>query len=365
MEIKQQLKLSQQLVMTPQLQQAIKLLQISRLELAELVREEMLDNPMLEEHGESSEPDAAPELDREQVQAVDRELGLDAPPPASDNKDQAQEIDWERYLENHANQAPTPSYSGAGADSEDQPNYEANLTRTEGLTEHLEWQLQMNEFNDEERRFGMLVIGNLNYDGYLTIDDLAPEEVVPALSKEAGIDPEDAEEVLKMIQRFDLIGVGSRDLRECLLVQAEHFEAHLLAVKVISEHMGNLERKNYAAIAKALEVPVEEVVDVAQVVAELEPRPGRHYADEDPQYIIPDVYVHKVGDQYFVVANDDGLPKLKISSFYRSALQGDEKAKEYVQSKLRSAQWLIRSIDQRRKTIVRVTECIVDKQRGF
>jgi RNA polymerase sigma-54 factor len=365
MEIKQQLKLSQQLVMTPQLQQAIKLLQISRLELAELVREEMLDNPMLEEHGEGGEPDSdgTPALDAEQVQAVDRELGVDAAPEKAESKEQ--EIDWERYLENHANQAPNPSFNAASSDSDDQPNYEANLTRAEGLTEHLHWQLQMNDFTDEERRFGMLVIGNLNEDGYLTLDDVPAGQVVATLAQEADIDPEDAEEVLKMIQRFDPIGVGSRDLRECLLVQAAHFGLDPLAVRIIDEHLGNLERKQYAAIAKALGVTTDEVIDVAQVVAELEPRPGRHYAAEDPQYIIPDVYVHKVGDQYFVVANDDGLPKLKISSFYRSALQGDPKAKEYVQSKLRSAQWLIRSIDQRRKTIVRVTECIVDKQRDF
>jgi RNA polymerase sigma-54 factor len=168
-----------------------------------------------------------------------------------------------------------------------------------------------------------------------------------------------------MIQRFDPVGVASRDLRECLLVQARTFGLDQLVLDVLDKHLGNLEKKNYAAIAKDLKCAVEEVYDVAQVIAELEPRPGRNFITEEPQYITPDVYVHKVGEKYFVQANDDGMPKLKISGFYRAAMAGDPKAKEYIQGKLRSAQWLIRSIDQRRKTIVKVTECIVDKQMEF
>jgi RNA polymerase sigma-54 factor len=134
---------------------------------------------------------------------------------------------------------------------------------------------------------------------------------------------------------------------------------------VLEEHLADLERRNYQAVAKKLNVELEEIYDVAQVIAELEPRPARNFITSEPQYIVPDVWVHKVGDKYFVVANDDGMPKLKISGFYRSAMKGDAEAKEYIQNKLRSAQWLIRSIDQRRKTIERVTECIVDKQREF
>jgi RNA polymerase sigma-54 factor len=129
--------------------------------------------------------------------------------------------------------------------------------------------------------------------------------------------------------------------------------------------MPDLEKKNFARIARALEVDVEEVYDVAQVVAELEPRPGRDYVSDEPRYIVPDVYVSKMGEGYVVQANDDGMPRLRISGFYRAAMAGDPRAKEYIQNKLRSAQWLIRSIDQRRKTIVRVTECIVEKQREF
>ncbi len=261
-------------------------------------------------------------------------------------------------------QAPMPSFRGTGGDDE-MPGAESTMTTAEDLTAHLLWQLRMNDFVEDEKRFAALVIGNLSDDGYLRLDDVPQEEIVPRLAAEAGLNAEDAEEVLKMMQRFDPVGVASRDLRECLMVQAEHLGLDKLCVDVLDKHISNLEKKNYAAIAKDLKVAVEEIYDVAQMIAELEPRPGRNYVTDEPQYITPDVYVHKVGDKYFVVANDDGMPKLKISGFYRSAMQGDPKAKEYIQTKLRSAQWLIRSIDQRRKTIVKVTECIVEKQREF
>ena len=363
MEIKQQLRLSQQLVMTPQLQQAIKLLQMSRMELAELVQEELLENPVLEDSLEGRDarevefPDEAPTIDK-QIASDDREATSDP------NGEQKQDIDWERYLENHALQGPSPGGFRKGP-SEEMPGVDQTLSRAEDLSQHLLWQLRMGDFVEDEQRFGALVIGNLNDAGYLKIDGLDPDEVVPKLAEEAGLHPEDAEEVLKMMQRFDPIGVCSRSLKECLLIQAEHFGMDELVMRVIQNHLRHLEKRNYNAIAKALEVPVEEVYDIAQVIGELEPRPGRNFVSEEPRYITPDVYVHRVGDEYFVVANDDGMPKLKISGFYRAAMADNPKAKEYIQGKLRSAQWLIRSIDQRRKTIIKVTECIVEKQRDF
>ena len=261
-------------------------------------------------------------------------------------------------------QAPMPSY-GARADGDDTPGFEATLTRSGDLVDHLAWQLRMGDFVEDEQKFGALVIGNLDENGCLEIEGVDESEVVPRLAEEAGLHPEDAEEVLLMMQKFDPIGVATRSLKECLLVQARHFGMDDLVIQTLDRHLQNLERRNYGAIAKDLAVDVEEIYDVAQVIAELDPRPGRNFTDQEPQYITPDVYVHRVGDEYFVVANDDGMPKLKISGFYRSALKGNAEAREYVQNKLRSAQWLIRSIDQRRKTIVKVTECIVEKQRAF
>jgi RNA polymerase sigma-54 factor len=175
-----------------------------------------------------------------------------------------------------------------------------------------------------------------------------------------------AEEVLMKIQTFDPVGVGARSLAECLLIQAMHFgQDDDLVIKIIKSHLPNLERKNYQAIARDLKQPVEEVYEAAKVIMEFDPRPGRQYTSEEPHYITPDVYIHKVGDRYFVVPNDDGLPKLKISSFYRSALSNKGNAKDYIQDKLRSAQWLIRSIQQRQRTIIKVAESILKFQRDF
>ncbi|MGD8826228.1 MAG: RNA polymerase factor sigma-54, partial [Myxococcales bacterium] len=350
MELKQQLKLSQQLIMTPQLQQAIKLLQMSRMELSELVQEELLENPMLEEGGEA----------RDSVSAAPEEA---ATAEVRAHEAKKEEIDWERYLENRSTEAPMPSIR-RGSDDE-MPGLEATLSASEDLADHLGWQLRMGDFVEDERRFAALVIGNLDDNGYLKIEGLDPEEVVPRLAAESDLNPEDAEEVLAMIQQFDPIGVAARSLQECLTIQAEHYGMDDLVLRVISDHLGDLEKRHYPSIAKALGCSLEEVYDVAQIIAELEPRPARRFQTEEPRYIVPDVYVHRVGDEYYVVANDDGMPKLKISGFYRSAMADNPKAKEYIQDKLRSAQWLIRSIDQRRKTIVRVTECIVEKQRDF
>ncbi|MBW2719179.1 MAG: RNA polymerase sigma-54 factor [Deltaproteobacteria bacterium] len=320
MELKQQLKLSQQLIMTPQLQQAIKLLQMSRMELSELVQEELLENPILEEGLEPREPSSA---------------GADESPTPEVEAHEAKkaEIDWERYLENQSNEAPMPSIR-RGPD-EEMPGLEATLSTIEDLSEHLEWQLRMGDFVEDERRFAVLVIGNLDDNGYLKIEDVAPEDVVPRLAAEADLDAEDAEEVLAMIQQFDPLGVAARSLEECLTIQAKHYGMDDLVLRVLSDHLSDLEKRRYPAIAKACECPLDEVYDVAQIIAEFEPRPARRFQTEEPRYIVPDVYVHRVGDEYYVVANDE------------------------------SAQWLIRSIDQRRKTIVKVTECIVEKQQDF
>jgi RNA polymerase sigma-54 factor len=175
-----------------------------------------------------------------------------------------------------------------------------------------------------------------------------------------------AEAVLKKIQEFDPVGVAARSLGECLLIQARMIGADDdVVIGIIERHLSNLEKKNYAAIAKDLQQPVDEIYEAAKVVQTFDPKPGRQYTSEEPTYITPDVYIHKVGEKYFVVANDDGLPKLKISDFYRTALSGSPKAREYIQEKLRSAQWLIRSIQQRQRTIVRVTESILKFQRDF
>ena len=372
MEIKQHLRLSQQLVMTPQLQQAIKLLQLSRMELVDVVREEMLENPILEDGGENA-PDAAKAVDAKTVESAsdaeragETELPVVEVPAEAQGTQEVQaesradgavaEFDWEGYLENQAQSAPMPSYK---SNNEDMPSLEATLTRGTSLFDHLEWQLKLGHFTHEEDGIAMLIIGNLTQEGYL-------QEPIEDLAEEAGVGVELAEAVLRRVQEFDPVGVAARTLKECLLIQARHFgHDDEVLVAMIERHLPNLEKKNFTAIAKDLNQPVEEIYEAAKVLREFDPKPGRQYTAEEPTYITPDVFIHKVGDKYFVVANDDGLPKLNISDVYRTALVGGTKAKEYIQEKLRSAQWLIRSIQQRQRTIVRVTESILKFQRDF
>ena len=358
MELRQQLKLTQQLVMTPQLQQAIKLLQLSRIELVDMVRQELEENPVLEESADALESAerAAAEQAREDA-AAEPNVQVTSQPTEPEAVSGSQEIDWEKYLENYANQAPPPPSTRAGTD--DLPPLEATLGSKDTLADHLRWQLQMTVVTEEEEVFVNLVIGNLDANGYLK------EAPIEELAAEAGLEVEDAEEVLKMVQMFDPVGVAARDLRECLLAQVEALELDVDVRDIVDRHLGNLEKRNYQAIAKDLGLELEVVFEAAKIISSLEPRPARNFVTEEPRYIVPDVFVHKIGDQYFVVPNDDGMPRLKISGFFRNAMSADPEAREYVQNKLRSAQWLIRSIDQRRRTIIKVTECIVDKQRDF
>jgi RNA polymerase sigma-54 factor len=371
LEIKQHLKLSQQLVMTPQLQQAIKLLQLSRMELVDLVRQEMVENPVLEDTAEST-PDgeraAAEEkrgddmslegLDHERAAPADVENSrVETTAEVKADGTAVREIDWDNYLDNYSMAPPMPSYR---PNTEELPSLENTLTRRPSLVDHLVWQLKLSNVNPDEERVGMLVIGNLDPSGYLN------EPSIEEIAAECGLSVEVALTALRRIQDFDPVGVAARDLKECLLIQAKHAgEDDEIVVRIINDHLGNLEKKNYQAIARDLKQSVEEIYEAVKVIAAFDPKPGRIYAEDEPVYITPDVYVHKVGDKYFVVPNDDGLPKLKISSFYRSALSGSPQAREYIQDKLRSAQWLIRSIQQRQRTIVKVTESIIKFQREF
>ena len=373
MEMRQELRLSQQLVMTPQLQQAIKLLQLSRLELADMVHDEMLENPILEDDIESS---AERGLERELMGGDDQmamqmeragntETPLE-PPPTVENPNQIEikadgtavnEIDWENYLDNYTMAAPMPSYRG---DSEEMPSLEQTLTRPATLHDHLAWQLKLCDLTDREKEIGLIIIGNIDASGYFkepTLEELAADEDATE---------ELVEKVLEKIQTFDPTGIGARNLAECMLIQAMAAgEDDDLVVKMIRSHLGNLEKKNYQAIARDLKQPLEEIYEAAKVIMDFDPRPGRQYASDDAHYITPDVYIHKVGDKFFVVPNDDGLPKLKISNFYKAAMGNGAASKDYVQDKLRSAQWLIRSIQQRQRTIIKVSESILKFQRDF
>jgi len=372
MEMRQELKLSQQLVMTPQLQQAIRLLQLSRMELADLVHEEMLENPILDDELdlENERSRACEEMggDEQMLHQLEGAGTTETPIEGSIQDGVAQteikgdatavnEIDWENYLDNYSMGPPMPAFRG---DGEEMPSLEATLTKPPSLYDHLAWQLKMSNLSPEQLEIGFEILGNIDADGY--IKDPPIEE----LAADLGADPVVCETVLEKIQSFDPIGVGARSLAECMLIQAiAAGQDDDLVVKMIKSHLGNLEKKNYQAIARDLKQPLEEIYEAAKVIMEFDPRPGRQYSSDDPHYVTPDVYIHKVADKYFVVPNDDGLPKLKISGFYKNAMGNSSQSKDYVQDKLRSAQWLIRSIQQRQRTIIKVAESILKFQREF
>mgnify|MGYP001821692123 CR=1 FL=1 len=358
LEIRQQLKLSQQLVMTPQLQQAIKLLQLSRMELMDVVRTELEENPVLEEGQET--PEDKTQTEEELVAESTDEPAPEALKEIQGEGDGMSDIDWKTYLESY-------SLGGTTADSyeddEDRPSYENLLTRKPSLTDHLMWQLGLSRLENREREIAAQIIGNVDDDGYL---QLSIEEV----SAQTGCDPEQAEKVLAAVQDFDPPGVASRSLQECLLKQVEQLDMTEDPVGIIlRDHINDLETRRYQVIARCLQIPLDDVFSAAKFISSLDPRPGSQFGQEDVHYIIPDIFVYKISDEYVVVLNDEGLPNLRINSFYRNALSGaeplDEKAGEYIQEKLRGALWLIKSIHQRQRTIYRVTKSIVKFQRDF
>jgi RNA polymerase sigma-54 factor len=367
LNMRQELRMSQQLVMTPQLQQAIKLLQLSRMELQDLVRGELLENPLLDEHGElGGTPD-------EPVSSVEMQDGLDM--QRDDGGDRAttrereelkvddgpkENFDWEAYLENNAYAPPTST--GVRVENDEMPSLEATASRPETLAEHLMWQIRLSNFSAVEEDIAEYIVRSLSPAGYMR------DQTVPQISKKSGYSCMRIEETLRKIQNLDPVSIGARNLAEALWIQINHPDDPIedpLVRAIVSKHLGNLEKRAYPAIARDTGETVEEVYEAAKVVLGLEPRPARAYAAEEPQYIVPDVYIAKIGEDYVVTLNDDGLPKLKISGFYRGAMGSSQKAKEYITERLRSAQWLIRSIQQRQRTILKVTKSILKFQRDF
>ncbi len=347
LELRQTLKLTQQLVMTPQLQLALKLLQMPRLELSEAVQVELRENPVLEElldQTEEQTPHAQRESSEEGKEKPEKDIRSD-------------EINWDKY----PSEFSSINYNIYRGD-DNRPNYEQTLSRSPSLTDHLIWQLRLSKFTEEERQVGVLIIGNLDENGYLRIslDDVA---------QSSGVLLQKVEKVLGKIQEFDPVGVGARNLPECLLIQVRSIAFKSIIVEeIIGHHLESLQNNKHDQIARKLEISIEEVVEAAKFISGLEPKPGRVFSAEKPQYITPDMFVYKIDNDYVIVSNDDGLPKLQVSPFYRRHLAGQDLSKsekEYIQEKMRSAVWLIKSIHQRRRTIYRATESIMKFQREF
>ena len=340
--------------MTPQLQMAIKLLQLSRLELMDTIRQELEENPTLEEVQESASQDQLiekPEAEKDQSQDT-KEITIEEKMP--------EDIDWSNYIDEYN----APGRFNFETEGRDTPRYESFIARKESLSDHLLWQLLMTHPTDKIAQIGSLIIGNLNRDGYL-------DATIESLAEQSESTESEIEDVLQLMQTFDPIGVCARNLGESLLIQAKHFNLdNSLVTQIITDHLNHLENKNYKAICKALRIKMDDVIAAIKIITELEPRPGRQYSDEEPHYITPDIYVYKFEGDFVIVLNDDGMPKLRVNAFYKQAITGKDEeisanAKEYIQDKLRSAAWLIRSIHQRQKTIYRVMESILKFQREF
>jgi len=355
LELRQSLKLSQQLVMTPQLQQAIKLLQLSRLELQQAVREELEVNPALEEGQDNAPEDEAAAPEAAPATPASEEA------PAAEPGGLIDRVDWEYYFGESGREGRIERDTD---DEDGRPYYENTLTRRSSLAEHLESQVRLLGLPDAEQEAAFYLIGNVDENGYLktTVEEAAeslslPQEVVgSALSK---------------VQTMDPLGVGARDLRECLLIQArEKGEGFDLPLRILEEHFDLFSKGDVAGIARRLKASRETVKDAFQKLVTLWPKPGRAYSGDDVQYITPDVYVFKVDDRWIINLNEDGQPRLRLSSYYRSLLTGGgeelpKEDREFLKQKVNSALWFIKSIEQRKRTIYKVVESIIKLQREF
>jgi RNA polymerase sigma-54 factor len=351
-----QAKLSQKLILTPSLQQAIKLLPMSTLELAEMLNQEITENPLLEEELESPGTEETPASDSEGEEKA----------ASSDEKqeekreDSFSEIDEEAFFSDYLDEGYRPRTS---YEVPELPPIENTLATTSSLADHLSWQLRLTADTDLSLEIGEAIIGNIDDDGYLqaSTDEICAMGNYPC---------EEVTKALRTVQSFDPIGVGARDLKECLLLQIRHLELDDSPVEtMVSEHLDLLQSHRFGDIAKVMGLPQEEVVHHCEIIRRLDPKPGSKYTPRKSQYVTPDVYIVKVDDNYEIVLNEDRLPQLRISSLYRRMLENksadNEETRAYVKEKLRSALWLIKSVDQRQKTIYKVAESIVRQQREF
>ncbi|PON12614.1 RNA polymerase sigma-54 factor, partial [Candidatus Entotheonella serta] len=345
LEVKLALKTTQKLVMTAMLQQAIKLLPLSRLELIQKVHQEMLENPFLED---------ALAQEENGIDVAEEGLGQDTEEAPTNDFD----IDWEMYLQDSGDDPGLPMDSG-----KELPSLEATLRNETSLTDYLIWQLSLAIHTDPDREIGAYLIGNLDDNGYLQCD---LEEVATTFN----VSMSTVESVLEVIQAFDPAGIGARDLQECLLIQLDHLGIkESLAGQIVENYLERLDERYFQRMAKELHATLEETIAAVKLIRELAPKPGDRYNADRVEYIVPDVVVVKIGDDFQIALNDDGMPKLRINTLYQGILrrgesmQGD--TREYLEDKFRSAVWLMKSIEQRRQTLLKVAISLCHFQRDF
>ncbi len=351
-DIRQQLKLNQQLHMTPLLKQAINLLLFSRQEVVEAVRQELLENPFLEEQ-ETCEDDgqetAPPPHDEEQESVYPREKLI-------------KDVDWEAYLDEFSSHSRMTQREYEAVE-EDRNALETRHAAEPGLEAHLMGQLLLSSLSDKQKCIGECIIGNLDDSGYLIATDAE-------IARLAGVEEKEVPPVLSTIQNFDPVGVAARSASECLLTQlrAQNYGRDPILVSLVTDHLEDLEKQRYKALARLFHIDMETLKEYLSIIQSLEPRPGGSLSTGAAAFIQPDVYVHRIGEEFVVVMNDDDLPGLRISplanelSTQRECSNAD---REYLNERLRSAVWMIRSLEERRRTLYQVTESIVRRQRQF
>jgi RNA polymerase sigma-54 factor len=350
MEMKHSLHLSQKpaLIMTQRLQQALKLLQVPTLELQQILKQELMQNPLLEEVDELTENDDIAKEDSPEEKANE-----EAEEPAEEDP-----IDWSEYMQDGAfDRAYIPQ-------TETNPEFleKVPVTRTT-LAESLLEQLHFLNLTGDHLRIAEFLVGSLDDRGYLSTPLVDVAQML-------GRSVEDCERVLKVLQALEPVGVGARDLRECLLIQLEaRGQRDTLPWRIIHGQFDNLVNRRFPEIARQLRCGVEEVQEAADIVATLNPKPGLEVSAEDPKYVVPDLLVERVDEEYVVLLNDRNVPRLRISSTYESVLKdrkpGDKSSRDYIQGRLNSARWLIQTIEQRRRTMIKVMNCIIREQREF
>jgi RNA polymerase sigma-54 factor len=348
-------KLVQKLVLTPSLQQAIKLLPMSTLELSELLTQEMVENPMLEEMPTEEAPEAPAEKVEEPQEAAEAPEA-----PAAEKTDTWDDQDYEYFFGEYLNDGYKPRMP---TEFKELPPIENTLSSSTSLADHLQWQLSMQTDDGPVREIGEAIIGNLDDDGYLgaTAEELAAMGPWEMATVDAA---------LQAVQRLDPIGVAARDLRECLLLQLRHHHPEeTVAVQIVADHLSLLQNRQVPELAKQVGLSIDDLRPHIELVRHLDPKPGSRYNPTGSQYVIPDVYIVKVEDDYVVALNEEGLPQLRISPVYRRMLDkasgNTDETRAYVKDKFRSALWLIKSVEQRQRTIHKVATSLIKFQRDF
>jgi RNA polymerase sigma-54 factor len=355
LENRLELRLSQKLILTPQLQQAIKLLQLPHLELSEFLNQELMENPLLEESTEETPVD---ELTPEEKDSIEvEETSEDSAVPL----EKLMSFTVDEYFEERSSDGRDMGYFNPGTVTP--PSFDQFLSKKPDLYDHLLWQLRLSHAPEDLKKIGEVIIGNIDENGYLiaSLDEIRE-------AAETQIEAVDIS--LRLIQSFDPPGVGARDIAECLLLQIRALKLQGTVVeKIILNNMDELEKKRYTSIAQQYNLPLQDIMVAIKIIEGLEPKPGRNFSSDSVNYIVPDVYLVKTADGYQILLNDEGLPRLKVSGFYRKLIQQNnaypKEDKQFLIEKMRSAVGLLKSLDQRNRTIYRVTETLIDLQREF